>query len=446
MEETIRVKGARINNLKNIDIALPQGKFIVITGLSGSGKSSLAFDTLYAEGQRRYVESLSAYARQFLGRMHKPEVDYIKGLPPAIAIEQKVTARNPRSTVGTSTEIYDYLRMLFARVGHTFSPITGQEVKKHSAEDVVQQTLAYSPGTRFTLLAPLTLPTDRTLAEHLSVLLKQGISRLDIDGEMQHIDDILNNPATLEHVEKQVAEQSVFLLIDRLSTSSEKSMLNRFRDSIQTAFYEGNGECILRFYPARTLHRFSTRFEADGISFQEPTDQMFSFNSPIGACPTCEGFGQTIGIDEALVIPNTALSVQDGAVMCWRGEKMGEWKQEFVRRQSKKGFPIFKPYHELTRAEKDILWHGDAEEKALPPHEQVTIDAFFEMLRANQYKIQYRVMLARYRGKTVCPTCLGWRQTRSGICKSGRKNFTGTRNLSHCRTTQFLFEPFTIRH
>jgi len=409
MEEYIRVKGARVNNLKNIDLEIPLGKFIVVTGLSGSGKSSLAFDTLYAEGQRRYVESLSAYARQFLGRMHKPECDYIKGLPPAIAIEQKVSARNPRSTVGTSTEIYDYLRMLFARVGHTFSPVTGQEVKKHCVEDVMNCSLSYSAGTRFTLLAPIVQTEGRTLRQQLETLMKQGISRLDVEGTMVHIDDLLaSGDEALAELQEKVRKGIAFLLIDRLVVNAEQSALNRFRDSIETAFYEGDGQCLLRFYPSRALHRFSIRFEADGLQFEEPSDQMFSFNSPVGACPECEGFGRIIGIDESLVVPDTSLSVYDGAVVCWRGEKMGLWKQEFIRRHSET-FPVFKPYYELTQAEKDVLWHGDSAEMVRPKEERISIDAFFEMLRENQYKIQYRVMLARYRGKTVCPRCRGSR-------------------------------------
>ena len=430
MEEYIRVKGARVNNLNNVHFEIPLGKLVVVTGLSGSGKSSLAFDTLYAEGQRRYVESLSAYARQFLGRMHKPDCDYIKGLPPAIAIEQKVSARNPRSTVGTSTEIYDYLRLLFARVGRTYSPVSGQEVKRHGVEDVVRQALAYGVGTRFTLLAPLHLRHGRTLREQLEILLKQGISRIETPDtvteggekaegrqDVLHIDDILYSERTspqLEAIRKrlddtEVSGEPLRLIIDRLAVSDEKGALNRFRDSVETALYEGEGECFLRFYPSRALHAFSTRFEADGMTFQEPSKQMFSFNSPIGACPECEGFGRIIGIDEHLVVPDTSLSVYDGAVVCWRGEKMSMWKQEFIRRQSAKGFPLFKPYYELTQREKDVLWHGDEEENAMPRHERVCIDAFFDMLRENQYKIQYRVMLARYRGKTECPRCHGSR-------------------------------------
>lgn len=416
MNEFIRVKGARVNNLKNISVDIPRDRFVVVTGLSGSGKSSLAFDTLYAEGQRRYVESLSAYARQFLGRMHKPECDYIKGLPPAIAIEQKVSSRNPRSTVGTSTEIYDYLRLLYARVGHTFSPVSGQEVKRHTPEDVVACALTYSPGTRFTVLAPLRVRPGRTMREQLEIDLQQGLSRLDVDGETVRIEDCLDRADELH---------DVALLIDRMAVDGSKDGVARLTDSVETAFYEGDGECMLRIYPSRVLHRFSTRFEADGITFREPDDNMFSFNSPVGACPRCEGFGRVIGIDESLVVPNSALSVYDGAVVCWRGEKMSAWREEFCRRASRSGFPIFEPYFNLTQAQKDILWHGSPEEQALPQQEQVSIDAFFKMLEANQYKIQYRVMLARYRGKTVCPECHGSRlRPEAAYVKVGGRSIT----------------------
>lgn len=389
----ISIKGAKVNNLKNIDVDIPRNKQVVITGLSGSGKSSLAFDTLYAEGQRRYVESLSSYARQFLGRMSKPECDFIKGIPPAIAIEQKVISRNPRSTVGTSTEIYEYLRLLFARVGHTFSPVSGQEVKKDSPEDIVNCMLSYPKGTRYTVLTPICPREGRTIAEQIEIDMKQGFTRLEVNGEMIRID---------EYQYKE--EDTVYLLVDRMSCDDSKDAVSRLTDSAETAMFEGNGACMLRFYPAgeeSRLHRFSTKFEADGITFEEPTDQMFSFNSPVGACPTCEGFGKVIGIDEHLVIPNRALSVYDGAVMCWRGEKMGEWLTEFLREAPAHDFPIFTPYYELTKEQKDYLWHG--------PREKVCIDSFFRMLEENQYKIQYRVMLARYRGKTVCPECQGSR-------------------------------------
>ena len=407
MEECIRIKGARVNNLKNIDVDIPRDKFIVVTGLSGSGKSSLAFDTLYAEGQRRYVESLSTYARQFLGRMGKPECDYIKGIPPAIAIEQKVSSRNPRSTVGTSTEIYDYLRMLFARIGRTFSPVSGEEVKRHTPEDLINCMLSYTPGTRFTVLAPLHISEGRTLRQQLEIDMQQGLNRLDINGEAILIEDLLTTEGRCEEIAG--SQTPIYLLIDRMSANPLTETVSRLTDSIETALFEGNGECALRFYPSRILHTFSTRFEADGITFEEPSDQLFSFNSPLGACPQCEGFGRVIGIDESLVVPNRSLSVYDGAVICWRGEKMGLWKEEFCRRASKRGFPIFEPYYNLSRKHKDMLWHGDTEEQKLPQKEQVTVDAFFRMLEENQYKIQYRVMLARYRGKTICPTCRGTR-------------------------------------
>ena len=404
----ITIKGARVNNLKNIDVRIPRNKLVVITGLSGSGKSSLAFDTLYAEGQRRYVESLSSYARQFLGRMSKPECDFIKGIPPAIAIEQKVTSRNPRSTVGTSTEIYEYLRLLFARVGKTYSPVSGQMVKKDSVEDIVNCMLSYPKGTRYTVLTPI-LPRDgRSVAEQLDMDMKQGFTRLEVDGEMVRIEDYTYNE-----------NDKVYLLVDRMSCDDSKDAISRLTDSAETAMYEGDGTCMLRFYLSddTRLHVFSTKFEADGIKFEEPNDQMFSFNSPLGACPTCEGFGKIIGIDEHLVVPNRTLSVYDGAVLCWRGEKMGEWLNEFLREAPAHDFPIFAPYYELTQEQKDYLWHG--------PREKVCIDSFFKMLEENQYKIQYRVMLARYRGKTTCPTCHGSRlKKEASYVRVGGKNIS----------------------
>ncbi len=399
-DKYISVKGARVNNLKNVEVNIPRNKLVVVTGLSGSGKSSLAFDTLYAEGQRRYVESLSSYARQFLGRMKKPECDFIKGLPPAVAIEQKVSSRNPRSTVGTSTEIYEYLRLLFARVGKTYSPVTGQLVKKHNTEDVLACVQSYSPGTRFTVLAPLVVREGRTIEEQLTIAMQQGFARVEVNGEVMRIEEVLEK-LTADNSELRIRKAELFVVIDRLSADDSKETISRLVDSTETAFYEGGGTCMLRFYPAGILHTFSKQFEVDGITFEEPTEQLFSFNSPMGACPTCGGFGRVIGIDEQLVVPNTALSVYDGCVVCWRGEKMSAWRDEFIQIAAQHNFPIFTPYYELTQEQKNFLWHG--------PRTKPCIDSFFKMLEENQYKIQYRVMLARYRGKTICPTCHGSR-------------------------------------
>ena len=410
----ISIKGAKVNNLKNIDVNIPRNKLVVITGLSGSGKSSLAFDTLYAEGQRRYVESLSSYARQFLGRMSKPECDFIKGIPPAIAIEQKVNSRNPRSTVGTSTEIYEYLRLLYARVGKTYSPISGQLVKKHSIEDIVNCMLSFPKGTKYTVLTPMMPREGRTLLQQLEMDLKQGFTRIEVNREIVRIEDFLQQTAAEDK------KQNIYLLVDRMTADDSKDSISRLTDSAETAMYEGDGNCLLRFYSAdgsTQLFSFSTKFEADGIKFEEPNDQMFSFNSPLGACPECEGFGKVIGIDEHLVIPNRALSVYDGAVLCWRGEKMGEWLQEFIHEAPAHDFPIFAPYYELTQEQKDYLWHG--------PRNKACIDSFFKMLEENQYKIQYRVMLARYRGKTICPVCHGTRlKKEAGYVKVGGKSIS----------------------
>ena len=400
MDEYIEIKGARVNNLKNVSLKIPRNKLVVIAGVSGSGKSSLAFDTLYAEGQRRYVESLSSYARQFLGRLSKPECDFIKGLPPAIAIEQKVNSRNPRSTVGTSTEIYEYLRLLFARIGKTFSPISGEEVKVNNTEDLLNCTFNYSDGTKFAVLAPLHVIEGRTLAKQLEMDLQQGYARIWANGEFLRIDDLLEDQAKIDNLDPH----DIYLLIDRMSVSHEKDSISRLLDSAETAFFEGDGTCRLVFLPSNIVYDFSTRFEADGIVFEKPSDNMFSFNSPLGACPECEGFGMVMGIDEKLVIPNTSLSVYDGCVQCWHGEKMGEWKNEFCRRAPKDKFPIFEPYYNLTQKQKDMLWHGLPSDR-----EKIGIDRFFEMVKDNQYKIQYRVMMSRYRGRTVCPVCHGTR-------------------------------------
>lgn len=397
-QKQIEIKGARVNNLKNIDVIIPRNTFTVITGLSGSGKSSLAFDTLYAEGQRRYVESLSAYARQFLGRMHKPECDFIRGIPPAIAIEQKTTSRNPRSTVGTSTEIYEYLRLLYARIGKTLSPVTGNEVKRHYVHDVVEKMQEYREGTRLAVLSSIQLRNNRDLREQLTILMKEGFTRVDVGEQFYRIDELLEQ-------KKLPADDEVLLVIDRLSCSSDKATVSRLSDSVETAFLEGNGECIVRFWGENGMESFafSNRFEADGIMFEEPSEMMFNFNSPAGACPRCEGFGKIMGIDENLVIPDKSLSVQEECVQCWKGEKMSEWRREFVHNAFKADFPIHRAYYDLSDEEKDILWQGRHD------LDIYGINDFFGMLEKNLYKIQYRVMLARYRGKTDCPVCRGAR-------------------------------------
>ena len=397
-QKQIEIKGARVNNLRNIDVIIPRNTFTVITGLSGAGKSSLAFDTLFAEGQRRYVESRSSYARQFLGRMNKPECDYIKGIPPAIAIEQKTTSRNPRSTVGTSTEIYEYLRLLYARIGKTLSPITGKEVKRHYVHDVVEKMEEYRQGTRLAVLSSIQLRNNRNLREQLEILMKEGFTRVDVGDQFYRIDELL------EQKNLPPADE-VLLVIDRLSCSSDKASINRLTDSVETAFLEGSGESIIRFWGENGMESFvfSNRFEADGIIFEEPSEMMFNFNSPAGACPKCEGFGKIMGIDENLVIPDKSLSLQEECVQCWRGEKMSEWRREFVQNAYKADFPIHRAYIDLTVEEKDILWNGRHD------LDIYGINDFFGMLEKNLYKIQYRVMLARYRGKTECPLCKGAR-------------------------------------
>lgn len=397
LSECIEIEGARVHNLKNISLKIPRKQMVVITGVSGSGKSSLAFDTLYAEGQRRYVESLSAYARQFLGRIDKPDVDYIKGIPPAIAIEQKVNTRNPRSTVGTSTEIYDYLKLLYARIGHTVSPVSGEEVMRHSVTDVVDFVSSFSPGTPILITAPLKLKEGRNLLQEAGVLLQQGFSRLEIDNRVVRIDRLSEDDPDLSGCKK------CNIVIDRIVVDFDEDTLNRVADSVQTAFFEGQGECILKVTEGENTitGRFSNRFEADGITFEEPSIHMFSFNNPMGACPACEGYGKVIGIDEDLVVPNKSLSVYQDAIACWKGEKMREWKDRLIYSADRFDFPIHCPYYELTDDQRRLLWTGNIWFEGL--------NRFFTHLEEQSYKIQYRVMLSRYRGKTVCPECRGSR-------------------------------------
>lgn len=457
---SIQIKGARVHNLKNIDVEIPRNKLVVITGLSGSGKSSLAFDTLYAEGQRRYVESLSSYARQFLGRMSKPEVDYIKGIPPAIAIEQKVNTRNPRSTVGTSTEIYEYIKLLYARIGKTYSPISGNVVKKHEADDVVEAALQYPDDTRILVLAPVVPAENRTLKGELQSLLMQGFSRVEVNGEIVRIQEAIDNEAVLDK------NPTVALVIDRLTVDRTQTGISRLTDSVETAFFEGKGNCILSIADTAPLSSrrgagdevdlslnpsptgeelkapqpvrlsFSKSFEADGMVFETPSVHTFSFNSPLGACPTCEGFGRVIGIDEDLVIPNKTLSIYEDAVVCWRGEVMGEYKKQLIYNADKFGFPIHKPFYELTDEQRKLLWTGNKYFEGL--------NAFFKMLEDNQYKIQYRVMLARYRGKTVCPYCKGSRlKKEAGYVKIDGKSISELVLLSISELKTF-FDNLTL--
>jgi excinuclease ABC subunit A len=394
-KEAIIVSGARVHNLKNVSLTIPRNKLIVMTGLSGSGKSSLAFDTIYAEGQRRYVESLSSYARQFLGRMNKPEVDFIRGIPPAIAIEQRINTRNPRSTVGTSTEIYDYLKLLFARIGKTYSPVSGKPVKKETATDVVNYMLSFKEGVRLLLLCPLHKNTSLNFAQKLEDLKHQGIIRLEINGEVLRLEEAIVRYASDE-------KEQVYIVIDRIVVAYDEDSKSRYADSAQIAFRLGEGTCLVKSLDDSDVHqKFSDAFEADGIKFEEPSIHMFSFNNPVGACPLCEGYGKVIGIDEDLVVPNKSLSVFEDAVVCWKGEKMQKWKERLVYHADKSGFPIHRPYFELTDEQRNMLWKGNKYFKG--------IYAFFDYLESKKYKIQYRVMLARYRGKTTCPECHGTR-------------------------------------
>ena len=420
MSGYIEIKNARVNNLKNISLRIPRDKLVVVSGVSGSGKSSLAFDTLYAEGQRRYVESLSNYARQFLGRMSKPECDYIKGLPPAIAIEQKVVSRNPRSTVGTSTEIYEYLRLLFARIGKTYSPVSGEEVKKHTIEDVIERVAQYGRGTRYAVLAPMVVAQGRTVEDQLQAEAQQGFSRIFREGRFVTISDAL-----AERTASRSGGDDIWLVVSRLSVDDGAEAVSRLADAAETAFYEGHGRCRLVFLPSNICYDFSTLFEADGITFEEPTDNMFSFNSPLGACPVCEGFGRIIGIDERLVVPDTSLSVYGGCVQCWHGDKLSVWQKEFCERAAADNFPIFEPYYNLSQRHKDMLWHGLPSERHLEMRERACIDSFFMMVKENQYKIQYRVLMSRYRGKTICPECKGTRlKKETGYVKIGGMSIT----------------------
>ncbi len=390
--ENIVIKGARANNLKNIDVQIPQGKLVVITGLSGSGKSSLAFDTLFAEGQRRYVESLSSYARQFLGRMTKPDVDYIHGLAPAVAIEQKVNTSNPRSTVGTSTEIYEYLKLLYARIGRTFSPVSGSEVKRHSVSDVVDYILTLPEGVKVLIMSPLEDSKERPLRSQMEILQQEGYQRVMVKGTVVRIEDLLETKESLAEA---------LLVVDRIELHhNDDEQRSRVGESVQSAFFEGRGSCVVQSDDGKQSE-FSNRFEADGITFEKPNPNFFSFNNPYGACPTCQGYGSVIGIDENMVVPNKSRSIYENAIVCWNGDKMQDVKREFIRHAAVIDFPIHTPYYKLTDEQKDILWHGDGVWEG--------IDGFFKWVESQSYKIQYRVMLARYRGKTICPDCHGRR-------------------------------------
>lgn len=409
-QQYIHVKGARLHNLKNIEVKIPRNQLVVITGLSGSGKSTLAFDTIFAEGQRRYVESLSAYARQFLGRVNKPDVDFITGIPPAIAIEQKVNTRNPRSTVGTSTEIYDYLKLLYARVGRTISPISGKEVKRHTVTDVVNFIAAQKGGTRLYILSPIVIEGEMGLIEKLTLLQNEGFTRLESDGKEYRIE------AILPKIEKY-KKMTFRLLIDRITAFDDSDVLSRVGDSAQTAFAEGGGVCMVESPDGKIKQEFSLNFEADGMTFEEPAEHLFSFNNPVGACPRCEGYGRIIGIDEDLVVPDHNLSIFNDAIACWRGETMKEFKEKLLRVANKVKIPVHKPFKELTDEQRKLLWEGNAHFTGL--------NDFFAMLEANKYKIQYRVMMSRYTGKTLCPDCHGARlRKEAGYVKVGGKTIS----------------------
>lgn len=422
MTKYIHVKGARVHNLKNVELKILRNRLVVITGVSGSGKSSLAFSTLYAEGQRRYVESLSSYARQFLGRIDKPEVDFINGIPPAIAIEQKVNTKNPRSTVGTSTEIYDYLKLLFSKIGTTFSPVSGKKVQRHRVKDVVNYILSKELGESYLILSPIHLQKGRTLAEQLKLLLQQGFSRVVLSGKVVRI-------------EEYESDEIPHLVIDRIRVGEDAQLQERIADSVQTAFYEGEGICLIQSMDTNEVSSFSDKFEADGILFEEPTADMFSFNNPMGACTTCDGYGMVIDIDPDLVVPNKTLSIYEEAVYCWRGEKMKKWKEQLMKNASVFDFPIHKPYKELTKEQQQLVWTGNEYFRG--------IHTFFERLQAKQYKIQNRVMLSRYRGKTICPECKGTRLKKTAsYVKVAEKSIV---DLVHLPIDQ-LYDFFTTMH
>ena len=434
-KKNILIKGAQIHNLKNIDVVIPRNEMVVITGLSGSGKSSLAFDTLYAEGQRRYVESLSSYARQFLGRLDKPKVEYIKGIAPAIAIEQKVNTTNARSTVGTSTEIYDYLKLLFARIGKTFSPVSGNEVKKDTVTDVITKIKSFPLDSKWLLLSPIHLEQGRQLEDKLKVLLQQGFARILVNNEMVRLDDISPEVSGSLDVTKmhELDNKDILLIIDRIVVKEEEEFFNRLADAIQTAFFEGKGVCYLQDLDTNSRLTFSSNFELDGITFLEPNIHLFSFNNPYGACPTCEGYGNIIGIDNELVIPNTALSVYENAIFPWRGESMGWYRDQLVNNAYKFDFPIHKPYFELTEEQKELIWKGNSYFTGL--------DDFFKELEEKNYKIQNRVMLSRYRGKTKCTTCKGKRlRKEANYITIGAKTISELVDMSIKRLIPFFNE------
>ncbi len=426
-KKNIIIKGAQVHNLKNLDVAIPRNKLVVITGLSGSGKSSLAFDTLYAEGQRRYVESLSSYARQFLGRLDKPKVEYIKGIAPAIAIEQKVNTTNARSTVGTSTEIYDYLKLFYARIGKTYSPISGKEVKRDSVTDVINEIKTLEIDSKWLLLAPIHLEKGRKLEDKLSALLKIGFSRILVDNEMVRLDQMET---------KSIAKKEVLLIIDRIVIQDDEDFYNRLADAVQTSFYEGKGVCYLQEVSSNKRIEYSNNFELDGISFLEPNVHLFSFNNPYGACPVCEGYGSVIGIDEELVIPNTALSIFENAIYTWRGESMSWYRDELVNNAYKFDFPIHKPYFELSEKDKALIWEGNSYFTGL--------NNFFKELEEKNYKIQNRVMLSRYRGKTKCQSCKGNRlRIEASYIKIGGKTVSDLVQISIKKLVAF-FEALEI--